>query len=187
MAYTIPTTEPLEIIAGDLIKWKIAEDTDFPIADSWVLSYALVNSSAQETITCTDNGDNHHLATVTAATSANWTAGTYKWQSYITLSSERYLVDEGSLIVRPNFAALSSGYDDRSHWKITLDNVEAVIQNRATKDQSSYTISGRQLAKMPMSDLIMLYNKAKSAVAAEEAAERIANGLGTPNKIKLRF
>ena len=187
MAYTIPTKEPTEITAGNLIKWTIVEDSNFPIADSWVLSYAFVMQGHKFNITATDNGDQTHLATITAADSAQIPVGTYKWQSYITLSAERYDVDTGVLIVHPNFATLDGGHDGRSHWQVVLDNVEAVIQGRATKDQSSYTISGRQLSRTPVADLIMLYNKAKSAVVAEKRAEDIANGLGNSGRILTRF
>lgn len=187
MAYTIPTGEPTSIFAGDLIQWKKAEDSNLTIADSYVLTYAFVQAGHKFAITCTDNGDKHHLASITAVASAAIKAGTYKWQSYITKTTERYFVDSGSLIIYPNFATLDGGYDDRSHWRTVLDNVEAVIQGRATKDQSSYTISGRQLSKTPIADLIMLYNKAKSAVVGEEQAEKIANGLSTSSKVRVRF
>jgi hypothetical protein len=48
-------------------------------------------------------------------------------------------------------------------------------------------VNGRQLSRTPISDLLVLYNKAKAAVASEERAEDIANGLGNPGKIKVRF
>lgn len=183
----LKTIEPAEIIAGDLVKWKISEDSDYLIASLWVLTYAFVNAGEHFGITCTDNGDGYHLATITAADSAKIKAGTYRWQSYITKSSERYLVNSGSLIVQPNFAALEGGHDGRSHWKIVLDNVEAVIQGRATRDQSSYTVNGRQLSRTPVADLILLYDKAKSNVASEDRADRISKGLGNSGQIKVRF
>ena len=187
MAFVIPVGEPTEVFAGDLIKWKIKEDSNFLIADSYVLSYAFVKAGHKFDITCTDNGDNHHLATITAADSDAIQAGTYKWQSYITKTTERYFVDEGTLIVNPNFAKLGGGYDGRSHWAVVLDAVEAVIQGRATKDQSSYTVAGRQLSRTSIPDLIMLYNKAKAAVVSEQQAENIEKGVPTSNKIYTRF
>ena len=44
-----------------------------------------------------------------------------------------------------------------------------------------------QLSKTPIADLIMLYNKAKSAVVGEQNAEAIQKGLGTSSKIRVRF
>ena len=187
MAYDIPTSEPTEVTAGDLVTWTRPEHSSFTLADSWVLSYALVMAGNRIVITSSDNGDQTHLIAIAAATTAAWAVGTYKWQAYVTNGVERYNIDEGSIKVLTDFAAATTGHDARTHWKIVLDNVEAVIQGRATKDQSSYTISGRQLSRTPVADLILLYNRAKSAVAAEEQAERIENGLGTSGKISVRF
>lgn len=183
----IATTEPSTFISGDTVQWKIAEDDDYPIASLWVLHYAFVNQKYQFQITCTDNGDNYHLATITAATSSTIVAGDYQWQSYITDGTDRHNVNSGSLTVLPNFAVMDDGYDARSFWKTVLENVEAVIKGRATKDQSSYTINGRQLSRTPVADLLKLYDKAKYFVAQEERAEAIDKGLGTNGTIKVRF
>jgi len=187
MTYEIPTLEPVEIVAGDLIKWTKTEDSDFLIADSWVLTYAFVMTSYQFEITATDNGDNKHLATITTAVSAKIKKGVYKWQSYITLGSERYYVDSGELVVQPNFATLDGGYDSRSHAEKVLESIELTLEGRATKDQSSYTISGRQLSRTPVGDLIMLRDKYKAEVVSERNAERIKKGLGTSSRILTRF
>lgn len=187
MPIEIATKEPSEIISGNYVEWKIKEGSNYPISDSWVLTYGFVNKGKQFSITAADNGDNYHLATISAAVTAKLLVGTYSWQSYITLNADRRLVSTGKLIIQPNFATITGGFDDRSHWQIVLDNVEAVIQGRATKDQSSYTVSGRQLSRTSIPDLLVLYNKAKSAVAGEKQAEAIANGLGHPGKILTRF
>lgn len=187
MAAEIPTVEPTEVVAGNTIKWLIPEDDDYPIADSWVLSYAFVNKNHTFEVTCSDNGDQQHLASIDAATSAAIPAGNYKWQSYITKATERYPVDTGSLTIKENFAALDGGFDTRSHWQTVLDNVEAVIQGRATRDQSSYTVNGRQLSRTPMADLIKLYNKAKTQVAGEMREEALRKGMGHSGVIKVRM
>lgn len=187
MAKTIPETEPTEIVAGDYIQWTKAEDTDLAIADGWVLSYAIVTAGKNIDIQTTDNGDNSHLATISAADSAKLPSGTYNWQSYITKATERYLVKTGVLKISVNFADLDGGFDGRSYWKITLENIEAVLQSRASKDQSSYTVNGRQLSRTSVPDLIALYDKAKAKVVAEEQAERQKNGLGGSNNIYVRF
>jgi len=187
MAYEIPTTEPDEITAGNLVKWTIAEDNNFLIADGWVLSYAFVTNGKKFAITATDNGDNTHLASLTAVVSAKLKTGTYRWQSYVTLASERYDVDSGTVVIQPNFATLNGGYDGRTHAEKVLDAIQLTLEGRATKDQSSYTISGRQLSRTPVGDLIMLRDKYKSEVASEKRAERIANGLGNSGKILTRF
>lgn len=187
MAYEIPTVEPTEVVAGDLISWKKKDFGDYPLADSWVLSYAIAIAGKLITITCTDNGDGYHLASVPAADSASWPAGKYHWQSYITLGLERYLISSDEIIVQPNFAKQEGGYDGRSEWEIILENVIATIKGTATKDQSSYTIAGRQLSRRSMSDLIILKKEAQREVAKEKNKARIAKGLGTNSLILTRF
>lgn len=187
MAAELETVEPTEVVAGNTIQWKIAEDDDYAIADGWVLSYAFVNANHQFEINCSDNGDNYHLASIDAATSADIPAGKYKWQSYITKAAERYPVDDGDLEVHTNFATVDGGFDARTFWQTVLDNVEAVIEGRATKDQSSYTVNGRQLSRTPIADLLVLYDKAKKNVVNEKRAEDISKGLGHSGTIKVRL
>lgn len=187
MAITIPTVEPTEIVAGDTVTWKIKEDADRTAADGWVLKYSFVIKGKYVTVTCSDSGDGYHLAEISAADSKSYAAGEYSWQSYITKAAERYRVNTGRLKVLPNFETLTAGFDNRSHWQIVLTNVEAVLENRATRDQSSYTINGRQLSRTPVADLLMLYNTAKTNVANEEKAERLRKGLGTNGTVLVRF
>ena len=61
-----------------------------------------------------------------------------------------------------------------------------MIQNRATKDQESYSIQGRSLARTPIADLIALRSQYKAELVREERAERIKNGLGHSGIIKVR-
>ena len=187
MAIEIPTVEPTEIVAGDYIQWRKAENPDRTIADAWILSYAIVVAGKNIDVQCTDNGDNTHLATISVADSKGFPSGTYHWQSYLTKGTERYLVDSGTLKILANFAALDGGHDGRTFWRTVLDNVQAVLEQRATKDQSSYTVNGRQLSRTPVADLLALYDKAKMNVSGEEAAEAQKKGLGGSNNIYVRF
>jgi hypothetical protein len=144
-------------------------------------------SGAKIDITATDNGDGTHLVNLAPATTAAYTAGKYRWQAYVSDSDDRYLVDSGTIEIKPNFAVQTNGYDDRGHVKTVLDAIEAVIEGRATKDQMSYSIAGRSLSLTPIPDLIVLREKYKAEYANEVRAERIANGLGHIGKILVRF
>ena len=52
------------------------------------------------------------------------------------------------MTILPNLADTNA--DLRSHAKIVLDSLEAVIQGRANMDQSSMSIAGRSLSRMSM-------------------------------------
>lgn len=186
MPAELPTTTPDSFIAGNTVEWLISEDSNYPLP-TWTLSYAFINKNHQFEVTCTDNGDNNHKASISATVSAQIPTGTYRWQSYISDGTDRYPVDYGRIKVDANFAALDGGYDARSFWRTVLENVEAVLEDRATKDQSSYTIAGRQLSRTPIEDLIKLHEKATREVAKEERQEAIDRGEGNSSTIKLRF
>ena len=159
-----------------------------------MLSYALVLDKTADTsstsdlieITASASGDDH-LVELAAADTANYTAGTYHWQAYVTKSTERYTVDSGTIKILPNFAAATSGIDRRSHVKKVLDALEAMLERRATKDQGSIVIAGEILAKMPIQRVLEFYNQYKAAYQRELMAERIANGLGSGRDIYVRF
>ena len=187
MTAEIPQVVPTEIVAGDSVQWRTPEHSDYTIADSWILTYAFVNANQQFEVTCSDNGDQTHLASMTSAETGLLKSGTYKWQGYVTKGTDRKTLYTGELEVKTNFAVQEDGYDARTFWQITLTNVEAVLQERATMDQSSYTINGRQLSRTPMSDLLELYDKAKYMVAMADREEAINKGLGHKGTIKVRF
>lgn len=175
MTASIPTKEPEFFIAGDTVKWT-KELLDYKPADGWVLSYALVQAGSQKTITASDNGDGSHLATISAADSANYTAGTYYWQAYVTKSTERYLVCEGRVEVKQNFASMSNGHDGRSHIKKVIDALEAMIEGKASKDQKEYKIGDRLLIRMDPAELLKWLNHYKILYKQELQKENIENG-----------
>ena len=182
MAYTnVLTDVPAEIIAGNSVSW-ILSLSDYH-APSWVLTYALVKDGKKLAITGTDDGTDH-LVELAASTTAAYAAGTYHYQAYVTNStlSERYVVDSGTIEVLPNFATQTAGYDDRTHAKVALDAIEAVLENRATKDQEAYSIAGRSLSMTPISDLLQLRDYYRREYNQEQ--RKVAN---TSNQIKVRF
>ena len=184
-----PTTEPTTLIAGDRIGWKRTDlNSDYAVGD-YALSYSARLEGAGSTeisITATESGDDY-IVEITQATSAAYTAGTYHWQAYITRSSdsERITIDSGPWEVKANRDTAS--IDPRSHVKKVLEAIEAVLESRASKDQESYSIQGRSLARTPIPDLVVLRDKYRGEYVREKRAERIRNGLGHSGTIKVRF
>tara|TARA_R110002012_G_scaffold98074_1_gene235269 strand:+ start:3997 stop:4581 length:585 start_codon:yes stop_codon:yes gene_type:complete len=183
-----PEIEPAEIIAGDRASWKRTDlGTDYPPA-SYSFKYAarLENSGATEIeITASESGD-EYIVEVGQAVTANYKAGTYHWQAYITRTSdsERITVDSGTWQILANRDATNS--DPRNHVKKVLDAIESVIEGRASKDQENYSIQGRSLSRTPIADLIMLRSKYRAELVQEQRAERIKNNLGHSGVIKVR-
>lgn len=184
---SIPTNEPQEVDAGDRVQWT-RELSDWSAADSFVLTYYLIladATSAKETITAAGSGTTHTVDEAPATTAA-WAAGIYRWRAYVDDGTTRCLIDSGTLKVHPDFEILGAT-DQRTHAKVTLDAIEAVIEGRATESHMAYSIAGRQLSKIPLSELTAFRDQYRGEVVREERADAQANGGGQGGKIKMRF
>jgi len=187
--YTVPTVEPTEIRAGDLVTWKKTL-SDYP-ADEWTLKYALRGEGAGTAIdiTTTASGTDH-LVSVAKATTAAWTAGIYKWVAYvdnIVDPLQRHTLESGTIKILPDLVAAASTYDTRSHVKKVLDSVEAAILTLSAKTKNSVLILGNQYTLQNMGDLIKLRDKYKTEYQREIDAEKIAQGIDNPRRIGIRL
>lgn len=185
MTVEVPTNEPSELRAGETWKWRRDDRTaDYP-ASAWTLKYAFKNASSHIELTATADGA-VFAVTVAAATTAAYTAGTYKWNAWVEGgSSEKYPFDSGTLEVLPKYDS-ATALDDRSHARIVLDAIEAVIEGRATKDQEEYTIGTRSLKHTPLADLVKFRGQYKAEVQREVLEEAARNGKGG-GKLVVRF
>ena len=188
MAVEYATRIPEKVTAGDTIKFEESW-SGYP-QTSWTLKYHIVGESTDlGTFTATANGDAFRV-TIAIATTAAWAAGVYSYEAYVeddpAAPTERVRVKAGTIEVTANLATVDT-HDGRTHAKIVLDAIEAVIEGRATKDQDSYAIAGRSLSRTPIPDLLTLRDKYRSEYAQELRAQRIAQGLGHSGIIRTRF
>lgn len=183
------TTEPVKFTAGDRVAWKrtdLGSDYD---PSSYDLTYtARLEGDGTKTfsISATESGTDY-IIEITQVTTAAYTPGVYHWQLYITRTSdsERLTLDKGTFEVIADRANATT--DPRTQVKKTLDAINATLENRASKDQKSYTILGRSLERTPIEDLLVLKDRYQQFYNQEKAAERIANGQSSGNKILTRF
>ena len=186
-----PTQEPNELVVGDFWSWKRDDlTTDYP-TDSYSLSYEFHCDSGgggnhQFTINATEANSTYYIE-APAATTANYNPHDYIWGAYITKTSnsERIQIDEGKTTLLPNLADTNA--DLRSHAKIVLDAIEAVIQGRATIDQSSMSIAGRSLSRLTIDELMTFRDRYKAEYLKECKVARIKNKQSSGNSIKVRF
>jgi hypothetical protein len=183
-----PTSEPNELQLGDFWAWKKTDlSDDYPTA-SYSLSYEfnLVDGStaANFTLTATESNDEYIIET---SSTTSYTAGEYNWVSYITRSSDsaRIKLSEGFTEIQQNYATTTSSV--RSHVKKVLDAIEAVIENRATMDQSSMSIAGRSLSRLTVDELMTFRDRYKTEYLKEIKQARIKNKKDSGNSIKVRF
>lgn len=183
-----PTSEPNELQLGDFWAWKRTDlSTDYPTA-SYALSYEfnLVDGStaANFTLTATESNDEYIIE---VSNTSSYTSGEYNWVSYITRSSDsaRIKLSEGFTEIQENYATTTSSV--RSHAKKVLDAIEAVIENRATMDQSSMSIAGRSLSRLTIDELLQFRDRYKAEYLKEVKKARIKNKKDSGNTIKIRF
>lgn len=184
----IPEKEPKEFYQGDTVKWKRTDLPDYP-ATLWTLKYFFRGPSTKD-ITATADGDNYSI-TIAAVDSEKWSEGDYWWQAYGEKGTgqniERYAVGEGRLQVIQKFAMVYDEYDGRSHVKKVLDAIELAIEGRASRTDLEYEIAGRRIQHMGPEELIKWHSHYKYLYDQEKSAEKIKEGLGTGNKVLVRF
>lgn len=179
----IATAIPSRIAAGDKVVFRRSL-ADYP-ADVWTLTVELRGAGGAYTWTGS-NSAGDHLVEVAAATTALYSSGAYHWHAYVTSGADRRRVERGTLTIDPDFAELGA-VDQRTHAEKVVASIEAVIEGRATKDQESYTIAGRSLARTPVADLLLLRDRYRAEIERERRAERMRRGLGGPRRVVARL
>ena len=185
MAVDPATKEPDAAREGDTIKWE-KDLADYSAADSWVLKYAFRGNSSTIDITAAASGKKH-LISITAATSADYSSGVYDVLGWVEKGSERYTVYSGTIEILADLEAAGSSYDGRTHVKKTLDAIEAVLENRATKEILESSIEGVAIKRIPHEELMAMRGRYLAWYKEELAAENIKLGMGTGRTILTRF
>jgi hypothetical protein len=186
-----PTQEPDTIVIGDRLVWRRDDIADTYPTSTFALTYEFHKDSGgggshQFEITATE-ADSTYFIEVASSTTASYTDGDYIWNAYITRSadSERIRIDTGRSTVVLNLA--NTNADLRSHAKKVLDNIEAVLENRASIDQSSFSIAGRSLSRMSIDELLTFRDRYHAEYLEEIKKARIKNKQRSGNTIEVKF
>tara|TARA_R100000781_G_scaffold5298_2_gene5971 strand:+ start:1093 stop:1680 length:588 start_codon:yes stop_codon:yes gene_type:complete len=185
-----PTQEPDTLVVGDRWVWR-RDDlvSDYPL-DEYALEYRFTEDSTGNTNAFTiaaTEAESTYLVEIASAVTASLTAGDYQWAAFIIRSSDnqRVVIDQGRTEILPNLQNTTA--DLRSHAKKVLDAIEAVLENRASQDQMSYSIAGRSLSRMSIDDLMTFRNRYRAEYLREIKLARIKNKQDSGNTIKVRF
>lgn len=183
---------PDQFTAGDSITWRDDATRD-SLGDSvtsadWTLTYYIRGDKALSVV-ASAYGQGWQT-TVTAAQSATLHPGSYFWQAVATKALERLTLGSGTLTVAANlaFAGDVGAFDGRSQAEQALAAIDAEISARLTGGMAEeYTIGNRSLKKTPMKDLMVLRSRYETIVTRERQAQKIAQGLGNPRAMYIRF
>jgi len=177
-----PSQVPAVLQKGDFWAWKKPNlSTDYPLA-SYSLKYKfyLIDGSTASnfTIDATESNDEYIIST---SSTTSQTAGDYRWDAIIKRTS-----DNVELIIEDGYSTILDNAV-RSHAKIVFDSICAVIENRASIDQSSMSIAGRSLSRMSIDELLTFKDRYKAEWLKEVKMARIKNNQGSGNTIKVNF
>jgi len=186
---------PSEIRAGDTIKWR-----DIPGADNlgnvisssdYSLTYYLRTNTSTEgaTVVGSAYGTGWEI-TIAAATSSDFSDGQWYWQAVATKTGSTVTMGSGQLTVLRSLSYTGTplAVDGRSQAEQDLNAVQAAIRAIVAGGVAKeYTIGNRNLKKYDMADLLQLESKLKAEVKREQMADLIANGLGNPHNLFVRF
>jgi len=188
-------TIPATIRAGDTVSWRDDATTDSlgnaVGSSTWTLTTYLRRATAGAglAVVATAYGTGWE-STISATTSAGLAAGEWSWGARVTNGAQAITIGSGSLTILAalNYTGAAAAFDGRSQARQDLDAVQSAIRALISGGAvRRYMIGGRQLEKYSLAELIERENHLKAEVAKEVAAERMANGLGDPRNLFVRF
>lgn len=181
---------------GDTVRWldEATVDVFGAAIDSSTHSlvyYLRANASgAAETLTSTASGSGWLFSWTVAESVSSPT--TYFWQAVATalVGGAKTTLGSGSLTIEPSLAYVGSpgAYDGRSQAEKDLEAVQGAIRTLLSGGSvKEYRIGTRNIKRYDLAELLQLEGKLKADVAREKQAEMIANGLGNPRNMFVRF
>lgn len=184
-AATAALREISELFAGDSIAFTESVP-GYPASSGYTLKYRLapLAGGAGITLTAVASGDDYAIA-VAPATTAAWVAGEYSWTAWTEKAGERRILGQGRLTIKADPTAANTGTDTRSGARKILAAVEALLEGFT--DVAEYVVGDVSIKRMSREQLLAARQTLKAEVAAEERAERIANGEAVPNRLRVRF
>ena len=186
---------PSTIRAGDTIQWRDDATTDnlgTPIDSStWTLTYWLRFNATNEAASVIGTAYGSGWAfTIPAATSAAFDAGTWYWQAIASKVGGVVTLGSGSSTVEPSlsYVGTAPAFDGRTQAQKDLEAVQLAIRTLLSGGSvKEYRIGQRSIKRYDLAELIQLEAKLKADVKREEAAQLMANGLGNPRNMFVRF
>ena len=181
---------PPRLQAGDTLAW-CSDLPAYPADQGWVLSHRLTNAAGLIDISSSADTDQpaRHRVSIDAATSAAYKAGTYVAISYVTRGAERKTIARAEVRVLPDLAAGAAPIDARSDARRALDDLRAALRSwlRSSGTVSEYQIAGRRMKVADADEIRKRIRLAEAELAREDAADRLAAGLGTRRRVLVRF
>ena len=167
---------PLRATAGDTWSWRWSS-AEYAASAGWANAWRAVGTGVALSISATAEGDGF-LATASAADTAALSVGARGLPvtliGWVSKAGERFQVYSGGLFILPNPATITG--DLRGHATRTLAAIEAMLEGSASKDQRSIKIGDREIARIPIPELLQLRDYYANEARLEKEAAALASG-----------
>ena len=193
---------PAQIRAGDTVTWRDEATRDTlgnPIDGSnhGLTYYLRTNHNHQGatvagvTVPGTPSGTGWTF-TIAKTTTDGFVADTWYWQAVATATVGGAVTTIGAgqlqVLAGLDYTGQPSAFDGRTQAQKDLDAVQAAVRAMISGGAvAEYSIGTRRLKKMELADLLALESSLKAEVKREQKAALIANGLGNPHTLFVRF
>ena len=189
---------PKQIYAGQTIKWRDDAFTG-PLnesitsgTDNWALTYYLRHDKNQEghQVAGTSFGSGWEF-TISATDSSGFDAGNWYVYAEAAKGSEKFPLGNARLEVFASYTYASdanpAAFDGRTQAEKDLDAVTTAIRAIIADKAAEYSIGNRTFKRVDLAELRMRESQLKAIVVRERKAAMIANGLGDPHSLYVRF
>ena len=188
---------PSKIRAGDFIQWKLNATNDVygnPISSpDWTVSYFLRTNKSKvgTSVQSTADGDDFKFE-IPSSTTVQFSQGDWFYQAVASKSgNQKQTIATGKFTVLPSLEFTGTTprpFDGRSDTRKTLDLINKAIDDMvANGGVQEYKIGTRSAKKYELGELYILRTKYLAQLRLEEQAETMANGLGNPRAMFVRF
>ena len=189
-------TIPQTIRAGDFIQWNIPASKDhygnsISSPDWSVVYYLRTNTGPVGAIVNSSAYNDGFKFTIASNVTATFTSGNWYYQAVANKSgAEKLTFYTGSFEVLKSleYSGTALNYDGRSQVEKDLETIQTAIRNIISGGAiQEYKIGTRNAKKYELSELLILQRQYKAELIREKQAEIIANGLGNPRTMFVRF
>ncbi len=182
-------TIPESFYAGDKLVFEQSFSLYTP--DFYSLKYIFINASGKiEVVADKDLVNNKFTVSLSSVDTAAYVAGEYKvyyiLEEISTTNTETYELNR--IEIKESISSLGNKVITTHNEKV-LESIKAVIEDRATYDQMSYSINGRSLSRMPIKDLLYFKDYYQGLVNKEkdEEVRKIGQVVRKKNRIYVRL
>jgi hypothetical protein len=179
--------------AGDTVRWRDPAGVNWlnesvTNTDYACKYYLRANASGEaKEIVGTAYGNGWEFV-ITSASTSTMDAGDWWFQARATKTGDEITLYEGQIEVKAQltYEGTPGAFDGRTQNEIDRDNIETVLR-KFNDGAQEYSIGNRTFKRIDMDKLHVRLDRLKAAIVRERKANMIANGLGNPHNLFVRF